>query len=417
MQKNDVEETDVKRVEWVHLQQELAARVHVPRTEVYCPLPTASPAVWCKSLSDLWKPREDGEFDLAFVHRHFLLPKELLHSESKLSQNPPKLDKLSTTEYYHFAYEILSRQIVWDINRQDKWEEEAILSEGQTSFRQFPSSHLSPLKIVGGVDISTIAGTPYGVACLTIHAFPSLDLLGKFLHHCELKEPYISCFLAFREVQPIIELFDRVRGALEEKGWMPQLLLVDGCGVNHPRRCGLASHLGVLLNLPTIGCSKNMLSVGGLSREDVESYFRTVAGESPSGNAQSEGDGGAKRRTHSASFSSSLVARMLPPLHPILVKSSLFPSFSSSVSSDDVALVGYAVQTSKSSKRCIFVSPGNEVGYATSVGLVLRMCRHRVPEPIRTADLLSRDYIRSMNLAEELKKGGIESAQNFLNVD
>lgn len=79
---------------------------------------------------------------------------------------------------------------------------------------------------------------------------------------CRMSEPYIPGFLAFREVPHLLACF---RELGEE--FRPQVVLVDGNGVLHPRGFGLASHLGVLLDLPTIGVGKNLLCVDGLDRK------------------------------------------------------------------------------------------------------------------------------------------------------
>lgn len=71
--------------------------------------------------------------------------------------------------------------------------------------------------------------------------------------------PYVPGFFAFREVPPLLEAFAR----LPER---PHLVLVDGHGLSHPRGCGLASHLGALLDLPTVGVAKTIL-VGRPERE------------------------------------------------------------------------------------------------------------------------------------------------------
>ena len=54
----------------------------------------------------------------------------------------------------------------------------------------------------------------------------------------------------------------------------PQVVLVDGNGILHKNQCGYASHLGVVLDLPTIGCAKSFFDIDGLHQEEVEQYLR-----------------------------------------------------------------------------------------------------------------------------------------------
>ena len=96
-----------------------------------------------------------------------------------------------------------------------------------------------------------------------------------------LTEEYVPGFLAFRELPPTLELFKRLK-ANKPHLW-PQLVLVDGNGVLHKNQCGYACHLGVLMDLPTIGCAKSFFDMDGLHQSEVEEYLRDklrVEGES-----------------------------------------------------------------------------------------------------------------------------------------
>jgi deoxyribonuclease V len=79
-----------------------------------------------------------------------------------------------------------------------------------------------------------------------------MEIVEVAAYEAELAFPYIPGLLSFREAPLIIELFGRLSHP-------PGLLIVDGQGVAHPRRIGLASHLGLWLDIPTIGCAKSRL--------------------------------------------------------------------------------------------------------------------------------------------------------------
>jgi len=81
---------------------------------------------------------------------------------------------------------------------------------------------------------------------------PDGEVRGKAHHAVKSKVPYVPGLLSFREGPPAIK-------AVRDLDIKPTLLFVDGCGINHPRNAGLASYLGVILDLPTIGISKSVL--------------------------------------------------------------------------------------------------------------------------------------------------------------
>lgn len=107
-----------------------------------------------------------------------------------------------------------------------------------------------PVKLIGGADVAWRGCIAVG--CITVHEYPSLRLLEKNVSIVESSFPYIPTFLSFREIKPLM-------AALSRLSIKPTILFVNGQGVAHPRRLGLASHLGVVADIPTIGIAQKVL--------------------------------------------------------------------------------------------------------------------------------------------------------------
>ncbi|MBC6988104.1 deoxyribonuclease V [Hymenobacter sp. BT491] len=91
------------------------------------------------------------------------------------------------------------------------------------------------------------------LSVFVVLSFPKLELLEKVYHHDVVDLPYVPGFLAFREAPNLLRTYEK----LQHK---PDLIMVDGHGIAHPRRMGIASHLGVLLDMPTLGIAKQRLT-------------------------------------------------------------------------------------------------------------------------------------------------------------
>jgi deoxyribonuclease V len=113
---------------------------------------------------------------------------------------------------------------------------------------------LNPGKInkVAGTDISYLREHRLALGAVVLMDFPSLEVLEERKSAVEVSFPYVPGLLSFRELPALIP-------ALESLSGEPDLIFVDGQGIAHPRGFGLASHLGVLLGKPTIGCAKSRL--------------------------------------------------------------------------------------------------------------------------------------------------------------
>jgi len=117
------------------------------------------------------------------------------------------------------------------------------------------------VRFVGGVDISVDKSSGTGTGAVVILRYPELSVAETSVVSGALDFPYIPGLLSFREAPLLLAACERLRIT-------PDLILVDGQGVAHPRRIGLASHLGLWLETPTVGCAKSLLcgrheAVGG----------------------------------------------------------------------------------------------------------------------------------------------------------
>lgn len=106
---------------------------------------------------------------------------------------------------------------------------------------------------VAGIDVGFEDGTRITRAAVAVLKFPSLELAEYAVARAPTRFPYVPGLLSFREVPAVLEALQQLTAA-------PDLLLVDGQGIAHPRRFGIASHLGVLTGLPAIGVAKTRLT-------------------------------------------------------------------------------------------------------------------------------------------------------------
>jgi deoxyribonuclease V len=204
---------------------------------------------------------------------------------------------------------------------------QAIASQSSIAARVVRRLEVADLRTIAGVDVSERGKRARAAA--TLFHYPSLRLLAECVVEVEIDFPYIPGLLAFREVPAM-------RAALEGLLERPQLVLVDGHGYAHPRRAGCACHLGVELDLPTIGCAKARL-VG---------EFREPG--------QQRGQG----------------TRLM----------------------DGAEVIGRVLRT-RAVVKPLFVSIGHRVDLEFAVKTVLACARrYRLPEPLRLADQLSKRW-------------------------
>jgi deoxyinosine 3'endonuclease (endonuclease V) len=121
---------------------------------------------------------------------------------------------------------------------------------------------------VCGVDLSANKENP-DIACagLVVYDIRKGRVEYEDYEVVRITQHYVPGFLAFREVPPFYQLFVRLKQRKPE-AW-PELLILDGNGLLHQHQCGLACHLGVLLDLPSVGVGKTFFFVDGLDKSEV----------------------------------------------------------------------------------------------------------------------------------------------------
>lgn len=106
--------------------------------------------------------------------------------------------------------------------------------------------------VLGASDIGYVKTSNLLVAVIVTFAWPGLEPLETVHAVTHARFPYVPGLLSFREIPPLLEAYTRLQSP-------PDVLLCDGQGIAHPRRFGLAAHLGVCLEIPTVGCAKTKL--------------------------------------------------------------------------------------------------------------------------------------------------------------
>jgi deoxyribonuclease V len=188
------------------------------------------------------------------------------------------------------------------------------------------SSGQGEVSLVAGADVSYAKGSDEIHAVVVVLRCPDLGIVERVAVSAVASFPYIPGLLAFREGPALIEAFRRLRSE-------PDVIFFDGHGIAHPRGIGIASHMGLLLDRPSIGVAKSLLA-GSAAEPGVERGSMT----------------------------------------PIL---------------RDGETIGMAVRT-KDRTKPVYVSVGHRISLEAAVDLVLATARgHRLPEPTRQAHLLS----------------------------
>jgi deoxyribonuclease V len=185
---------------------------------------------------------------------------------------------------------------------------------------------VNPLRLVAGADVSYAKRAEMMYAAIVITEWASGDVIEEVTSVRKAAFPYIPGLLSFREMPVLLDAFEKLRHC-------PDVIICDGHGIAHPRRFGIASHVGVVLDVPTIGCAKACL----VGKHD----------------------------------------------QPGAVRGSWAPLFL------DRRRIGTVLRT-RDNVKPVFVSIGHRIGLSQAVRIVLRTAnRWRLPEPIRRAHILS----------------------------
>jgi deoxyribonuclease V len=141
------------------------------------------------------------------------------------------------------------------INQRHAWPltvEEATVIQQQLAVEVITEDQLGTVQYVAGVDVGFEEAGSVTRAAVAVLSFPELELKEHAIAYRPTTFPYIPGFLSFREIPAVLDTLEKVT-------LTPDLILCDGQGIAHPRRLGIACHLGVLIDLPTIGVAKSLL--------------------------------------------------------------------------------------------------------------------------------------------------------------
>lgn len=141
----------------------------------------------------------------------------------------------------------LQYQHAWDVSTK-----EAITIQQSLRDQVITEDKLDTVNFVAGVDVGFKESGAQTHAAVAVLTFPELELHESAIARMPMTFPYVPGLLSFRELPAIIM-------ALEKLKQLPDIILCDGQGYAHPRRFGIACHLGVLTNIPTIGVGKTRL--------------------------------------------------------------------------------------------------------------------------------------------------------------
>lgn len=239
---------------------------------------------------------------------------------------------------------------------------------------------LGTVRLVAGIDIS-VNSAPEGRgvqdrtsecplrarAAVVVLAFPSLEPVEVSVVERPCRFPYVPGLLSFREGPSILAAFRRLRTR-------PDLLLFDGHGIAHPRRFGIASHIGLRLDLPSIGCAKSRLTGGHAEPGRARGSWAPLIAPAEHGVRGSKSKVQGRRRIDRTGGSRDDGSRT-EDIGPWTGDPGL----------PEGDIIGAALRTREGVKP-VYVSIGHRVDLATAIEFTMRCTgRYRLPEPTRLA--------------------------------
>ena len=137
--------------------------------------------------------------------------------------------------------------------------EEAIAIQEQLSLEITTEDNFGTIQYVAGVDVGYKDGGETTQAAVAVLSFPDLQLKAQAIARRPTTFPYVPGFLSFREIPAVLDALEKVAILFQSRyANAPDLILCDGHGIAHPRRFGIACHLGLLVDVPTIGVGKSL---------------------------------------------------------------------------------------------------------------------------------------------------------------
>ena len=210
--------------------------------------------------------------------------------------------------------------------------EEAIQIQECLRNRIILRNTFSKVRTIGGGDVAYSKNENILFGTIVVLSFPELETLDIARAKGKIPFPYIPSLLSFREGPILIKTFQKLK-------IKPDLIVFDAHGIAHPRGFGLASHMGLWFNLPSIGCAKTPLLGKFVNPSVIKGSFELIRKEGKE--------------------------------------------------------VGAVLRT-KEKVKPVFVSPGHRVDLLTSIQIVLATCHgFRIPEPLRKAHQISREILHS----------------------